>query len=347
MRSALIPLFCLGPVLALASALALAPIAAAQVTTVYEDDFESGVSGWSPNRTDSDPDVSQFLGRFDNSPRETSRTFALPAGTDRVEIQFDFYKFDSWDDTAQWGFDRFEIDVDGTEIFSLPFAQDQAARSGTSGTIDWSHSPLTPVQELAFNTGQFWFDQLHRVNITVNAPGSTLDLTLRTDINQGGNDESGGYDNFLVRAFQAPPNLAVEKTMDVVDLLGNGGFATPGNLVEYTFDLENTGGPVDTGSIVLLDPLPDNLTLFTGDLDGNGQPVRFVDLSTPPSGITCCIGANIDYSNSTAPPITFGYTPALPYDPAVTHIRITPSGGLRDGQTDTVETQFVFRARID
>jgi len=63
--------------------------------------------------------------------------------------------------------------------------------------------------ELAFSTGQFWFDQLHRFNIRVNTPGSTLTLTLRAALTQNINDESGGFDNITITAFPliVPPNL--------------------------------------------------------------------------------------------------------------------------------------------
>jgi len=99
-------------------------------TTVYADDFESGVTGWSNNSTDFDADVTNFLGRFDDAPNQTSRTFTIPAGTDYVEIGFDFYRFDSWDDNATYGFDRFEVEVDGVELFSLPFGATQADCTG-------------------------------------------------------------------------------------------------------------------------------------------------------------------------------------------------------------------------
>lgn len=325
----------------------LAAVPAAAQTTIYTDDFESGVTGWSNNSTDFDPDVTNFLGRFDNSPNSTTRTFTIPANTDYVEIGFDFYRFDSWDNTAQWGFDRFEIDVDGTQLFSLPFASSQPGRSGTTGNVDWAHTPLGPTTELAFGTGQFWFDQLHRVNLTVNAPGSTLTLTLRTDINQGGNDESGGFDNFLIEAFTTPPNIQVTKSAEIIDVVGNGGYATPGNQVEYTFAVTNTGGAVDADTLVLTDALPGNLTLFTGDLDGAGQPVDFSDLSAPASGLSCCVAAEIGFSDDTVGTPVFDYAPAVPFDSDVTHIQIRPSGPLRDGQTDPVNVEFRFRARID
>lgn len=330
---------------ALALQFCLATTGLAQSTIVYQDDFEGTVSGWSVNNTDYDADVTTFLGRFDNSPKETSRTFSIPANTDYVTIDFDFYRFDSWDNTARYGFDRFEVEIDGVEIFSLPFPNPQAIRSGMTGTVDWEHSPLTGTVELAFGTGQWWFDQLHRVNIIVNDPGATLELTLRADLNQGGNDESGGFDNIIITAFpQAPvlPVLLVDKTIETVGT----GYALPGTFVDYTLSLQNTGGSVDDGSMIFIDKLPDEIILFTGDLDGSGNPVVFVDNSAPVSGVTCCNAVNLEYSASTTDPAVFGYVPLSDYDDAITHIKITPSGTLRDSQVDPADMEFTFRAQI-
>ena len=317
--------------------------AAAQSTQVYQDDFEGTVTGWSVTNTDFDPDVTQFLGRFDNSPNSTSRTFALPASTDRVEISFDFYRFDSWDNNAQYGFDRFEIEIGGNEIFSLPFSSSQAARSGITGNVTWSHSPLGPTSELAFGTGQWWFDQLHRVDITVNNPSATLELTLRTDLNQGGNDESGGFDNMTITAFPVMPDITANKSVEIIDT----NYALPGNLAEYTISILNTGGAADADSLSFIDILPPNTALFTGDLDGAGNPIIFTDNSVPSSGITCCTAAHIEYSDSTSSTPVFGYAPQIPFDPAITHVRVTPSGTLRDGQVDPVDFNFKLRTRIN
>ena len=318
------------------------PQAFAQSTVIYQDDFEGTVTGWSVNNTDFDPDVTRFLGRFDNNPQSTSRTFTIPAGTDRVEIEFDFYRFDSWDNNGTYGFDRFQVDIDGTQIFSLPFPNPQAARSGTTGNVEWSHSPLGPREELAFGTGQYWFDQLHRVQITVNNPGPSLALTLRTAVNQGGNDESGGFDNMTITAFPVLPDLTAAKTVETV----NSDYALPGNDVEYTVTIGNTGGPVDAGSLRFIDALPATTTLFTGDLDGAGNSVIFEDNSVPASGLTCCSGANIDYSDSVTTPPVFGYIPTSDYDDAITYIRIIPAGSVRDSQSDPVSVNFKFRSRI-
>jgi len=181
----------------------------------------------------------------------------------------------------------------------------------------------------------------------VKAPGTSLTLTVRTDVNQGGNDESGGFDNFLIQAFPIPPNLQISKSAAILDTIGNGGYATPGNSVEYSFSLGNTGGPVDPDTLVLIDKLPQDVTLFTGDLDGLGQPVVFTDTSSPASGLSCCAATNISFADETTGSPVFDYIAATPYDSNVTYIRIAPIGTLRDGQIDPVATEFQFQVRID
>ena len=205
-------------------------------TVIYQDDFEGTVAGWSINNTDFDPDVTTFLGRFDDAPSQTSRSFSVPAGSTQIIIEFDLYRFDSWDNNAQFGMDRFQVDIDGGQIFSLPFPNPQASRSGTNGNVDWSHSPLTPRVELAFNSGQFWFDQLHRFEIIINNPGPTVDLTLRTFLNQGGNDESGGFDNFLVTAIAPPPTEITANPENFPPIESTSGDTTASVLTSDTFD---------------------------------------------------------------------------------------------------------------
>jgi len=90
---------CLLRYLVLFMLLFAAPAAYGQ-TVIYQDDFEGTVSGWSINNTDFDPDVTTFLGRFDNAPTQTSRSFSVPAGSTQLIIEFDLYRFDSWDNNA-------------------------------------------------------------------------------------------------------------------------------------------------------------------------------------------------------------------------------------------------------
>ena len=308
---------------------------------VYQDDFETTpVTGWTVNTTTSFPDYTRFLGRFDNSPNQTSRTFTLPAGTARVVVDFDFYRFDSWDDTAQWGFDRLQMDIDGTQRFSLPFASSQPARSGTSGPVSWSHTPLAPATNNAGNrTDRPWYaDQPHRFRVEVDAPGPTLALTLRTALNQGGNDESGGFDNIAVTAF-VPPDITAQKSVAIEDSLDDPSFAIPGNRAVYTISLTNVGGETTPDSVVLIDSLPAEVVLDTA------APVGFADAS-PASGLSCCTAAQVDYSDTTSGPPVFGYTPSAALDPAIRHVRIRPGGAIRDSLTDPTTIAFAIETVI-
>ena len=309
----------------------VAPIAHAQNTVIYQDDFEGPVSGWSVNNTDFDPDVTRFLGRFDNNPDETSRTFTVPAGATQLLIEFDFYRFDSWDNDATFGFDRFQIDIDGTQIFSLPFPNPQATRSGTSGNVDWTHSPLTPRVEIAFNTGQFWFDQLHRVEIIVNNPGPTVDLTLRTALNQGGDDESGGFDNFLVTAITPPPTEITANPESFPPIESTSGGITTSVLASDTFDnLPATLSDVTLTQLsssspnVTLDPATGFITVAPGTPPGSylleyeiceiGEPTNCASIeetitvipSSPSLSITKVAGAPGPYQVGDV--VTYTYT---------------------------------------
>ena len=254
-------------------------------TVVYQDDFEGSVSGWSVNDTDFDPDTTTFLGPFDVNGTSTSRTFNVPAGSTQLVIEFDLYRFDSWDNFAMFGFDRFEIDIDGTQIFSLPFPNPQASRSGTTGNVDWTHSPLTGTVEVAYESGQFWFDQLHRFEVIVNNPGATVDLTLRADLSQPFTDESAAFDNFLVTADPpttgSPPSgggggvcpagtVATPGTFHVVS-------ATGGNSPNLTIGQPQAEGSTQTnGAVTFFGPITMDLTGDPNILVPEGELIEVV-----------------------------------------------------------------------
>ena len=232
-------------------------------TVIYQDDFEGTVSGWSDNSTDFAPAVTTFLGRFANGQTTTSRSFTIPPNTDELVIEFDLYRFDSWDNQAQFGFDRFEVEIDGTQIFSLPFPNPQAMRSDTVGNVEWSHTPLTGREELGFNSGQFWFDQLHRFEITVSNPGASVSLTLRAALSQAEPDESAGYDNFLVTAQSASNDIvAVAESFPSID--GSSGGVTTSVLASDTIN----GGILNPNDVTITSSTPSSsnvsLDLSTG-----------------------------------------------------------------------------------
>jgi hypothetical protein len=308
---------------------------------IYSDNFESGVTGWSDNTNETASGFTRYLGRFDTGRKETERVFGVPVGTDDVSIAFDFYRFDSWDDTALWGFDRFEVEIDTVEIFSLQLASYPASQSGTTGSVDWI---ITAVGAASNQAWGGFPDQRFRVTITARNPGSTLRVKMRADINQGGNDESAGYDNFEVRAVPFAPNIALNKSSRPA--AGGTGFFIPGTEVIYQIDLYSTGGALDPASVIITDIIPPNLELFTGNFNGSGGAVTLTDLSAPSSGIICCNTGNISFSNSTGSNPPFGYGGNGGFDSAATGFRITPSGTVRQGVTTPVHLRFEIKARI-
>lgn len=313
---------------------------AAQAQVIYQDDFENGASGWSDNRTETHPAFSRYLGRFASNPNQTSRTFSVPQGSQSLMIAFDFYRFDSWDDTAQWGFDRFQIDVNGTRVFSLPFAPVPPSLSGRNGNVSWLFVPVGPYTNQAYGS---WQDQRYRVTITIANPPQSVNFTLRTALNQASNDEAGGFDNFRVEAIPHPSRVSVSKTSMVAQ---TGRFYLPGEPIVYAVEVSSTGGALDPGSLRVFDFLPDNVTLFSGNFSGSGSAVRFVDLSSPPSGVTCCSTTNILFSDDLSGPIQYDYTPSGGDDPAITAFAITPGGQVRQGVTTPVLLRFEFLATI-
>jgi opacity protein-like surface antigen len=84
--------------LAAASAIVLA--APAHAATIGSEDFETGASGWSDNKTE-DPGANsggftRHLGRH-GAGATTSKTFTLTGTQSSVTVAFDFYRLDSWD----------------------------------------------------------------------------------------------------------------------------------------------------------------------------------------------------------------------------------------------------------
>jgi hypothetical protein len=324
--------------------IALLPRAAfAQV--LYSDDFQNGVSGWSDNSNETEPDFTRYLGRFHVGRKETERVFTIPPGTDDVVIAFDLYRFDSWDNTAQWGFDRFKVEIDTVEILSAQLTNYPPSQTGTTGTVDWSIATVGAATNLAW--GGF-ADQKFRVTITARNPGGTLRVKLRTDTNELLDNESAGFDNFEVRAIPFPPNVTLVKSSRLASPnAGAGGdFFVPGKEIIYQIDLYSTGGALDPASVIIRDILPPHLELFTGNFNGSGSAVTFTDLSTPASGITCCTTSNISFSNTTGPNLPFGYGGNGGFDPAATGFRVIPSGTVRQGVTSPVHLRFEVKARI-
>jgi uncharacterized repeat protein (TIGR01451 family) len=134
----------------------------------------------------------------------------------------------------------------------------------------------------------------------------------------------------------APPDILVLKSVQVYSdpaNLQDNPKAIPGAVMLYTLMVTNRGGPTDTNTVVITNPMPANTEVFANDINGVGSgPLLFTDRAAV-SGLSYAINNlasttdNISFSNDNG--ASFLYTP-IPsddgYDDAVTDIKVTFSG---------------------
>ncbi len=151
--------------------------------------------------------------------------------------------------------------------------------------------------------------------------------------------------------FDLPrPNFVVSKSSNVYPNVPTGVFSIPGQDMEYTITMTNTGGGgSDTDSTFLFDTLPTFLTFYNGDFDGPGgatsDPVLF---SQTGAGLNYLYSRDIRYSNAAVAPTGLAsctYTPLAGYDPAVKHICFNPKSVFGGGTTAPTAT-LKFRMQI-
>lgn len=105
--------------------------------------------------------------------------------------------------------------------------------------------------------------------------------------------------------------------------------AIPGSEMTYTITVMNSGaGTVDTGTTVINDPIPANMSICVSTLCSN-PPVVFSCSAVPACGLTYSYATAVTYSIAGGGGAPFTYTPvpdAAGYDAAVTGVQITPAG---------------------
>jgi len=127
--------------------------------------------------------------------------------------------------------------------------------------------------------------------------------------------------------------------------------AIPGAVVEYSIAVANPApNPVDSGTVVVTDPIPAPLELRVADLAGAGSgPVAFAN-GSPPSGLAYTFASlasasdDLEFSSDGGATWTYVPTPGPDgTDPNVTGIRVNPKGVFNPGNA---QFTLKFRARI-
>ncbi|MEP2551259.1 MAG: H-type lectin domain-containing protein, partial [Marinomonas sp.] len=189
---------------------------------------------------------------------------------------------------------------------------------------------------------------------------SSNSVTLRVDEDRDQDTErniaAGDAERAAIVAFSQAfhANLAADLTTSKVKFSTSGTYADfelPGALVEYQINVTNEGNaPPNYDTVEVTDALPRELALVVTDFAAPGSgPVQFTD-GSPATTLTCpfvslantgdCIAFSIDGSD-------FSYVPTDSgdgTDPAVTHIRVTPTGAMR-GDTGSGDPNFELRLR--
>jgi len=130
--------------------------------------------------------------------------------------------------------------------------------------------------------------------------------------------------------------------------------AIPGAIVQYTVVVTNQGkGSSDANTVKVSDAVPANLELVVSDIGGAGSgPVLFTQ-GSPTSGLSytytslASLADGLDFSNNGG--ATWSYVPTPNgngTDPAVTNIRVSPSGAFAANAGTAPSFTLQFRMRV-
>lgn len=124
--------------------------------------------------------------------------------------------------------------------------------------------------------------------------------------------------------------------------------AIPGSEMLYTMTITNSGaGAVDSGTTVITDPIPANMSLCVSTLCSN-PPVVWTCSAAPACGLTYSDVTDVTYSSTAGGGAPFTYTPvpdAAGYDSAVTGVRVNPTG-VFNGASGGINPSFSLSLKM-
>ena len=138
----------------------------------------------------------------------------------------------------------------------------------------------------------------------------------------------------------------VEKAVTVIsDPVGSTSpFALPGSVVEYAISVTNDGQRLDSGSVIITDALPADVRLVVS----GASAFELVDGATS-SDVSLNWGgpaSTTDGVEFSTDGVTFSYAPSVDADgadPAITHVRFTLDGAMRQRIDTSPDPSFSIR----
>lgn len=216
-----------------------------------------------------------------------------------------------------------------------------SARDRTTATVNWNSVPAWSAG--ASGAAQTTPELIAIVQEIVDrgdwVPGGALAFL----ISGLGNRNARAFENGAGAArleiefdLALAPEIVLSKTVSADTDPVNGTStpkAIPGATVRYRLTATNYGSSADPDSVTIVEPVPQNTRLRVADIDAPGAgPVLFTDGAVAAGLAYTFLAAghpldSLDFSNNGG--TSFDYVPTAAADgtdPAVTHLRISPSG---------------------
>ncbi|MFK7840005.1 MAG: cadherin-like domain-containing protein, partial [Bdellovibrionales bacterium] len=169
-------------------------------TTILDEDFEGGTSGWNNNTTtDLGNDLTEFWGEFSRNidvsgNQELFQTFATSGTQDYIVVEFDFYRLDSWDNEFFYAFIN-DAQVFTNQQFNTGYSQES---DGTSGNVSYTVQERTDVAGYISGTSG-WTDQALHYTMVIDTSDPTFKLGFGSNLNSSNlTDETFGIDNLKI-----------------------------------------------------------------------------------------------------------------------------------------------------
>jgi uncharacterized repeat protein (TIGR01451 family) len=212
-----------------------------------------------------------------------------------------------------------------------------------AGTIIVNAAAMTMVADSGLATRTY--EYAYALPALAPAGGWTMSVTAREGTE--GTVTDVGNAGFVVSIPQ--PALQVKKVSEVLSDPFNNAVnpkRIPGSVQRYTVTITNAGsGTVDAGSLVILDVVPGNSSLYVSSAGGN--PVEFIE-GTTLSGLSFNYGTDVSYSSQPGGGAPFNYVPTADADGVdanVTGLRVAPQGTM-SAAAGAAQPSFSVRLRV-
>ena len=176
----------------------------------------------------------KYLGGFGNTYRttdDTAKTFNVPAGTEKLKVEFDFLEVDSWDGEHFYAFvDGKRIDL-GKFFVDYNYGNRTEGQSGQAGNISWTVSNGYTTQNFV---GSGYSDEVHKVTLQIDNPGAQVRLGFGSNLNETKHSESWGIDNLKLTAINNKSQGKAGVKVTLLDAHGNGVLDANGNAITTT-----------------------------------------------------------------------------------------------------------------